>query len=110
MNLRTLSSPAGRLPALGLCLLTLLWASPGESQQAACGKRSDIVKHLATNYEEVQVARGLSDSEGLVEIFASKDGATFSVLYSLPNGMSCLTATGTEWQTVAPKKNTGPAL
>jgi hypothetical protein len=74
----------------------------------ACGKRADIIKHLAGQYEERPIAIGLADNGSLVEILASTDGATWTLIFSLPNGVSCLVATGHDWQTAPRVAELGP--
>jgi hypothetical protein len=82
---------------------------PAQAQaQQACGKRADIIKHLAGQYQESPVAIGLADNGSLVEILASTDGATWTLIFSLPTGTSCLVATGQDWQTAPRIAELGP--
>lgn len=74
-----------------------------------CGPRAEVVKHLATEYKEQTAAVGITESGSAVyEILASADGATWTLLYSLPNGLSCLMATGQSWQSVPRVAALGP--
>lgn len=57
------------------------------------------MKHLAGEYQEQPVAIGLADNGSLIEILTSHDGGTWTLIFSTPNGMSCLVATGQDWQT-----------
>lgn len=83
--------------------------SPAAAQNAqACGKRIDILKHLTGQYQEQPVAIGLADNGSLVEILTTTDGATWTLIFSLPNGVSCLVATGKDWQTVPRVAELGP--
>lgn len=76
--------------------------------QQACAKRTDIIKHLSGQYQETPVAIGLADNGSLVEILASTDGSTWTLLFSLPTGVSCLVATGQDWQTAPRLAELGP--
>lgn len=83
--------------------------SPADAQGAqACGKRADIIKHLAGQYQEQPVAIGLADNGSLVEILTSTDGGTWTLIFSLPTGMSCLVATGQDWQSLPRVAELGP--
>ena len=68
----------------------------------ACGSRADILKNLSGEFDEQPVAIGLSEAGALIEVLASADGATWTLLLSLPSGVSCLVAAGQNWQ-VAPR-------
>lgn len=83
-----------------LALLLPLNAAAQQQSQPSCAKRSEIVKHLGGNFHEQPVAIGLSDNGSLLEVLASEDGKTWSLLFSMPTGISCLMATGQDWQTL----------
>lgn len=84
-------------------LATIPTVGPAMAQAPSCVKRADLVKHLAHSYQESTIAVGLADNGGLVEVFSSPDGATWTVAVSMPNGVSCMIATGQNWQAVEPK-------
>lgn len=91
---------AGVAAALGAAFL----CAPAAAQAPpACAKRADILAYLEANFVEVPVAIGLSASGALVEILASDGGRTWTLLFTLPNGMSCLIAAGDDWQFVFSK-------
>jgi hypothetical protein len=71
-------------------------ASPGP----ACVKRADLIKHLEAKYHEAPSAVGLADNGALLEVFSSKSGETWTVTVTMPNGISCMVATGQQWQDV----------
>ena len=74
--------------------------TPAYSQQQAlpisCGPRKEVLKVLE-EYAEASVGIGLNAS-GVVELFISEKGETFSVVLTLPNGQSCLVINGSEWE------------
>jgi hypothetical protein len=83
------------------CLLALVLASlsfPAWAQAPSCVNRADLLKHLADKYQEVPAAVGLADNGSLLEVFASLDGGTWTVTVSMPNGVSCMIATGQNWR------------
>lgn len=73
-----------------------------------CAKRSDIIQHLAGQFHETPVAIGLTDNGALMEVLASTDGKTWTLLFSMPSGLSCLMATGQDWQSLPRIAETGP--
>lgn len=81
---------------------------PAQAQGPACVKRKDLLKHLEARFSEVPVALGLSENGSVVEVFAAKDGATWTVTMTMPNGLSCLIASGQEWQDVPRVVSAGP--
>lgn len=82
--------------ATALIMATMV---PAQAQQAPpCVKRTDLIKHLEDKYHEAPAAVGLADSGALLEVFASKSGETWTVTITMPNGISCMVATGQQWQ------------
>ena len=81
-----------------------LFAAPAFAQSAgpgpACVKRADLIKHLEAKYHEAPSAVGLADNGALLEVFSSKSGETWTVTVTMPNGISCMVATGQQWQDV----------
>jgi hypothetical protein len=65
-----------------------------------CGPRKALIKELSQRYHEVQVAIGVSNNGSLVEVLTSKDGLTWSIMISKPNGASCLVSVGEGWETL----------
>ncbi len=71
-----------------------------QSQQANCGERSKIVERLQTKYGETRRSVGLAENNGVVETFASTDSGTWTIMITLPNGMTCLVAAGHAFEAV----------
>ena len=67
------------------------------SAQGLCMPREKIVEMLDARYAEAPVARGLDSGGRLIEVFSSTDGATWSLLLTAPDGISCLMAEGHGW-------------
>lgn len=66
--------------------------------QASCAERTAVVDRLATRYGETRKSAGLNQQNGMVEVFASDDTGTWTILVTMPSGMSCLLAAGQHWQ------------
>ncbi len=88
-------------------LLAVLAGGPTSAAAQAlpqlCGARSEIIGNLAEQYEESQIAVGVTDAGGLVEVLSSRDGETWTIIVSVPDGMSCLLAVGQGWRAVKVK-------
>ncbi|MFQ5973845.1 MAG: hypothetical protein ACE5Q3_16080 [Alphaproteobacteria bacterium] len=65
--------------------------------QSANGPRDDVVKVLGNKYAEAQVAFGLANDGGLIEVFSTRDGSTWTIILTMPNGMSRVVASGQRW-------------
>lgn len=65
--------------------------------QAVCAARQDMVDNLKQTYGEQQSSVGISRNGAMVEVFTSPTG-TWTIIITRPNGVSCLAATGQNWQ------------
>lgn len=94
---------------VGLVVLAV-WAlaAPAEAQ-AECGGRSEMVRRLAQGFGEVQVGSGLSGDGRIVEVWASPDGGTWTILITTAGGISCLAGAGEGW-VAAPDVPDGEAM
>jgi hypothetical protein len=89
---------------LGLGHITLVFA-----QTSSCAPRAQVIGQLAAEYQEKTAAVGIADSgTAIYEILTSSDGSTWTLLFSTPNGISCLMATGQYWQSVPQTIALGP--
>lgn len=83
------------LATLGiLAVLTSLPAQAGES----CVERDVMVERLQHSYSETLAGGGLHSEQKAVELWASNETGSFTLISTDANGMSCIIATGTNWQ------------
>ena len=72
-----------------------------------CGTRDAFVKALANKYHEAPIGAGMvMQIEGkttVVELFKSKNGETWSLLVTSPDGKTCIIAVGQNWADVKPE-------
>ena len=67
----------------------------------ACSQRDEVLHQLGDKYKEAPSAVGLvSNNGGLIEVLTSDNGATWTIIVSMPNGTSCLLAAGENWQPI----------
>jgi hypothetical protein len=66
--------------------------------QPACQSRADINQLLTQRFDEVPTALGLQSNGHLIQVFVSKDGETWTIVTTRPDGISCIVALGQHWQ------------
>ena len=87
-----------RLIALGLGLGAMITALPAHAKD--CAAREQVTSRLVQHYSEELTAGGLqaaSNDASVVEVWASQETGTFTVMLTDANGVSCILATGTNW-------------
>jgi hypothetical protein len=80
------------------------WPEPVVAQQQApCLKRDVLIQQLGQKHSEQLAAIGLSARGTAVEIWRTHPGSqkdTWTLIESMPNGMACVRAIGTYWQSM----------
>ncbi len=66
--------------------------------RTACAERDAVVARLADRYGETLQSIGLQSNSAVVEVYASADTGTWTILMTRPDGISCLIASGESWQ------------
>lgn len=95
--------------ALAGALVIASVALPARAQtQPTCIKRADLLRQLASKFSEKPIAAGIADNGMLLEVYASLKGETWTVAMTLPNGVTCLVASGQEWQMIPVVLEFGP--
>ena len=95
-----------RLPAVSAALalagsLATLAAAPADAQGARhCGDRDRIVARLAESFGESRQSIGLGANNSVMEVFASTETGTWTITVTMPNGVTCLIATGQAFETL----------
>ncbi|MBW6418987.1 hypothetical protein [Celeribacter sp. PS-C1] len=88
------------LTGAALLVATTIIATPAMAQQN-CAQRAQILDRLASKYGESRQSIGLAPNNGVVEVFASTETGTWTILMTTPNGVSCLIASGQAYETLA---------
>lgn len=90
------------LSMTALAAATVLTAATAHAQQARnCGPRELVVNRLAEGYGETRQSIGLAANNAVIEVFASDESGTWTILVTSPNGTSCLVASGQAYETLA---------
>jgi len=75
-------------------------ATPALAQSAACSTRDEVLKRLSSEYSEAPVAMGIASNGGVVEFLSAPAGQSWTIILTLPSGLSCLIAAGESWESV----------
>jgi hypothetical protein len=91
---------ASRLTApLAAALLSLTACAPARA--ATCATRQAVLDRLENSYGETVQSIGLGSNNGIVEMFASSETGTWTITVTLPNGMTCLVASGQAFEDIS---------
>ena len=96
-----------RLFLTGLMFASGALASPIAAQQMPpaamrmpCHNATEIAKQLSSKYDEAPVAFGLQSNGNLLQVYASEEKQTWTVVSTTPNGLSCIVAAGKTWESL----------
>jgi hypothetical protein len=89
-----------------LCFTLALGALASEATAAMpCSTHAELVKLLGGKYGESLSNYGVAGQRNLVEVYVSEAGS-FTILATKPDGISCIIATGQNWERAATKNLT----
>ena len=89
----------GMLVGAAMLIGNAIAAKPAAAQglQPAWQERAAIVEQLASQYAEKPAELGVTSEGAVLELFMSDDGATWTLVVTLPNGMSRVIGAGEGW-------------
>jgi hypothetical protein len=101
---------------IAAALLILAQGFP-QPQAPKCDLRARVIEILAKQFGEVQKSTGVHYGDdkqpaSALEVYANDETGTWTVLMSLPNGMTCYVSDGRDWNddiTVDPHAGDDPA-
>lgn len=76
------------------CFLAAFNMADAEPLPAGCGSFGRVSEYLSGDFKEAPVVLGLRQDGSLFQVFASADGATWTVVITAPSGLSCIVADG----------------
>ena len=88
----------GRIAFRSLILAALAAGSPAWASN--CAMRDTVIERLQSDYDEQLAVGGLQATRSaltVMEIWASDETGTFTVLLTDANGVSCIVAAGTDF-------------
>jgi hypothetical protein len=80
--------------------LAALPASPSLAG-ARCAARDKVVQTLADRYGETRQSVGLAPNSAMMEVYASAETGTWTITVTMPDGMTCLVASGEHFKALA---------
>ncbi len=93
--------------ALVIAVASAAPAALTHSPVPSCDLRENVIELLARKYGEAPVAVGLTGTGGLIEVLTTKDGKTWTIIVTRPNGTSCMVAEGEGWRQLETKPEAG---
>lgn len=85
----------------GVGALFLSSATPAQAQSTQCATRDQVVNRLGEKYGETRKSIGLGANNGVVEVFASDETGTWTIIVTMPSGVACLVASGQAFEALA---------
>ena len=77
-----------------LALMVIGLSAPAWAQGRVCAKRDKLVGEIAKSHGETRQSIGLQRNSSVIETFANLDTGSWTIIVSLPTGISCLVAAG----------------
>ena len=101
MGLLQKGRPFGKVEMKQVFILSAIFlslASVAFGQQDNCAVRDQVVARLEENYGESRQSIGMAAQNQVVEVYASIKTGTWTITVTLPNGMTCLVASGQSFE------------
>lgn len=86
--------------AMSFGFAALIFATQNAFAAPNCAERSVVLNELSAKYRETRRAVGLAANNTMMEMFASADTGTWTLTVTMPNGTTCLVASGDGFETV----------
>jgi hypothetical protein len=72
--------------------------SVASAQQPMCTERNQVLNQLSNQYSEAPVAMGVANNGGVLEILSSRAGKSWTIILTMPSGVTCMIAAGENWE------------
>lgn len=89
-----------QLFTLSFGLAVVLAATQIAHSAPQCDSREAVTALLADRYGETRRAVGIAGQSAVMEVYASDTTGTWSITMTLPDGMMCLMASGSNYETL----------
>ena len=66
-----------------------------------CGPRDVVISRLAEGYGESRQTMGLGGDDTVVEMYASRETGSWTITVTMPDGDTCLVASGLQFEALA---------
>ncbi|MGB3147296.1 MAG: hypothetical protein WBA91_06005 [Paracoccaceae bacterium] len=88
--------------SFGFAALIFLGTVARAETPVQCASHADVVTRLEEAYGETRQSTGLGANNALFELFASDTTGTWTITMTMAGGLTCLMASGDNFQTMAP--------
>ncbi len=85
---------------IGLGIMVLA-AQQVQAQARNCAPRADVLQRLTEAYGETRRGIGITRQGAVMELFASDQSGSWTITVTLPDGMTCLVASGQAYEQMA---------
>ncbi len=82
---------------MGLGIMAL---AAQQVQAQNCAPREDIIQRLAETYGETRRGIGIARQGAVMEVYASDSSGSWTITVTLPDGVTCLIASGQSYEDV----------
>ncbi|WP_170332376.1 hypothetical protein [Ruegeria arenilitoris] len=66
-----------------------------------CAPRDEVIKRLTETYGETRQGIGIARRGAVMEVYASDQSGSWTITVTLPDGMTCLVASGQAYEAIA---------
>ena len=95
--------------SLGFGALALTAQNAFSQRASNCAPREVVVQKLTDQWGETRRSVGLGRGNRMFEVFASDETGTWTIVATLPSGVACIMADGTDFEELA-RQTAGEAL
>ncbi|WP_170415023.1 hypothetical protein [Ruegeria atlantica] len=66
-----------------------------------CAPRDEVIKRLTESYGETRQGLGIARQGAVMELYASEQSGSWTITVTLPDGITCLVASGQAYEMTA---------
>ena len=94
----------GMMGLFAVALLALVLLTPRAHAEPQCAPWKEMKAALEKDFHETPTGAGLVNEQGIVVLYESADGKTWTLLAVGADGKACIISGGTAWSQAAPPK------
>lgn len=87
--------------ALSLGFVGLILATHASFAAPQCGPRAALLAELSAKYNETRRGIGVAANNQVMELFASAESGSWTITVTLPEGTTCLVASGQNFEAIS---------
>jgi hypothetical protein len=88
------------LLSLSLAFGGMIVATRHAAANPQCAPRDQVIETLAQTYGETRRSLGIAANNAVMELYAADDTGTWTLTVTLPDGTTCLVASGQGYEAV----------